>query len=166
MAVNTSKKVVLGIVLLVAYFIGNGVNNQQKYDELKSKPASELTDEERDFVKETEDARQQAEQDRSNYQAEEKKKAEADRPRRALLELQAMVRSSCEETASSTLNYPKSYEHEQHEDGFDERSDGKYYFFTLHYSGVNSFNVRSVHTIECYGKVGDIKTPITYKIFK
>lgn len=165
MAVSASKKVVLVALLAAAYFIGRGTVEHKKYDELKSKPLSELSQQDREFIKKTEDDRAKAESDRKEYQLEEKRKEEADRPRRELMELQIAVRSACEDTARSQLNYPDSYDDEQYEDGIDSQDGRKFYYYTLHYSGTNAFNVRSTHTIECYGTIGDESRKVTYRKF-
>lgn len=165
MSISTGKKILLVAFLGVAYFIGNGVNEHNKYDELKSKKAEELTQEDKSFIQKVESERAEAEKDRQQYQLEQKKKNEEDKPRRELMELQIAVRSACQDTASSLLKYPDSFKDEQHEDGIDKQSDKNVYYFTLHYSGVNAFNVRSTHTIECYGTVGDRNRTVTYKTF-
>lgn len=165
MAVSTGKKIVLIAILAVGYFIGSGENEHKKYDELKTKNASELTVDEKEFISKVEIERSKAESDRKQYQIEQKKKEEADKPRRDLMELQLAVRMACDTTARSMLSIPSSYEDEQHEDGFDKQGETDIYYFTLHYSGVNSFNVRSTHTIECYGSVGDKGHKVTYRTF-
>lgn len=163
MAVSTGKKVAFAIILIAAYFIGKGNEEHKKYDDLKSKPQSELTQDDRDFIRKTEDERAEAEADRISYQLEQKKKDEADKPRRELMELQIAVRVACEDTAKSQLKYPGSYSSEQHEDGIEKENNS--YYYTLHYSGVNAFNVRSTHTIECYGTLGDKSHNVTYRTF-
>lgn len=80
--------------------------------------------------------------------------------------LQNDVIFTCEDIARTSLTSPDSYEREQTESGIDDQGSKKVYYFTLHYSGVNSFNVRDIHTIECYGTVGDTKHEVTYKMFR
>ncbi|KHM28130.1 hypothetical protein [Klebsiella aerogenes] len=165
MGVSTSKKIVLVAIIAIGYFIGNGVNENNKYDELKSKKTSELSQDDREFIKKVDGERAKAEGERQQYQAEQKEREESDRPRRELMELQLAVRSACHETALSLLKHPDSYKDEQHEDGLDKQGDKTVYYFTLHYSGVNDFNVRSTSTIECYGTVGDKNQKVTYRTF-
>ncbi|HBQ0466801.1 hypothetical protein [Klebsiella aerogenes] len=163
--VSTSKKIALVVIIAIGYFIGHGVNENNKYDELKSKKTSELSLDDKAFIKKIDEERAKAEADRHQYQIEQKKKEDADRPRRELMELQLAVRGACHETALSLLKHPDSYKDEQHEDGLDKQGDKTVYYFTLHYSGVNDFNVRSTSTIECYGTVGDKSQKVTYKTF-
>lgn len=165
MAVSTGKKIILVVILAVGYVIGNGSNENKKYEELKAKSSTELTKEDKSFIRKIEDERSAAEADRKKYQLEQKKKDDADKPRRELMELQLAVRMACHDTASSLLKYPDSFEDEQHEDGIDKQGDKNVYYFTLHYSGVNAFNVRDIHTIECYGTVGDPSHRVTYRTF-
>ncbi|HHY0812915.1 hypothetical protein [Phytobacter diazotrophicus] len=80
--------------------------------------------------------------------------------------LQNDVIFTCEDIARSSLTNPDSYEREQTESGVDDQGNKKVYYFTLHYSGVNSFNVRDIHTVECYGTIGDAKHDVTYKMFR
>lgn len=165
MGVSTGKKVVLVAIIAIGYFIGNGANENKRYEELKAKPPNALTQDDKSFIKKIEDGRSAAEEDRRQFQLEEKKKEDADKPRRELMELQLAVRTACHNTALSFLKYPKSFKDEQHEDGIDKQGEKKVYYFTLHYSGINAFNVRSIHTIECYGTVGDQSHQVTYRTF-
>ena len=165
MAVSTGKKMILVAILAAGYFIGNGANENKRYEELKAKQPSDLTQDDKSFIKKIEDGRSKAEEERKQYQLEQKKKDEADRPRREFMELQLAVRMACHDTASSLLKYPDSFKDEQHEDGIDNQEGKDIYYFTLHYSGVNSFHVRSTHTIECYGTIGDPSHSVTYRTF-
>lgn len=168
MAVSANKKVFLVVLLAAAYFIGRGNEDHKKYDDLKNKPQSELTQEDRDFIKKTEDERAKAEVERKNYQREEAKSKEASKAKPLSEQelLQNDVIFACRDIARGSLNSPDSFEIEQSESGIDEQTNKKVYYYTLHYSGVNAFNVRSTHTIECYGTLGDKSHNVTYRAFK
>ena len=165
MAVSNSKKILLGLILVGAYYFGQANEEHQKYDDLKSKSPSELSSEDKAFISRIDNERAKAELNRQKYQQEEREKEGRDKPRRELMELQIAVKMACEDTAKGLLNYPTSYEKEQQEDGVGDKSGKKIYYYTLHYSGVNAFNVRIINTIECYGTIGDPSRQVTYRTF-
>ena len=167
MAVSASKKVVLVVLLAAAYIIGRGNEEHKKYDELKSKPLSELSQQDREFIKKTEDDRAKAESDRREYQLEEKRKKESSKAKPLSEQelLQNDVIFSCNEMARNALNYPDSFKIDHTKSGIDNQQGSKVYYYTLDYSGVNAFNVRSTHTIECYGTIGDESRKVTYRKF-
>ncbi|WP_456309769.1 hypothetical protein [Serratia proteamaculans] len=165
MAVSNSKKIVLGLILVLAYYFGQGQENQQKYEDLKSKDPALLSLEDKKFIAKVESERAKTELERKEYQRKEREKEEKDKPRRELMELQIAVRMTCVDIAKGLMKYPKSYEEEQSEDGIDNQNGKKIYYYTLHFSGVNAFNVRGINTIECYGNVGDTSHHVTYRAF-
>ena len=111
MAVGTGKKIVLAVIVVVGYLIGNHSNDSKKYEELKNKDPSSLSQDDKSFIKTIEDGRAKA------------------------------------------------------NSGVDNQNGKQVYYFTLDYSGINAFNVRGSHTIECYGTIGDPSHSVTYRTF-
>lgn len=167
MAVSTGKKITLLAILAVGYFISDGAQDNQKYESLKAIPPKELTPNDKAFIKKIEDERSAGETERKQHQLGKKRKEEQDSPKPLSEQelLQNEVIFTCEGIARSYLNHPDSYQRERTESGIDQQEGEKVYYFTLHYSGVNAFNVRSIYTIECYGMIGDKKHNVTYRTF-
>lgn len=137
MAVSRSKKIVLLVVIVVGYLIGNHKNNET--DKVSS-----------------------------NTEASEQVKAQQSSSAPTLSEealLKNEVIFTCKDIARSSLSLPDTFETEQTESGIDENNGKQIYYFTLHFSGMNAFNSRITHTIECYGTIGDKKRTVTYKTF-
>ena len=167
MAVSNSKKIVLGLIFVIAYHFWQSNEDQRKYDELITRPVSTLSQEDKEFIKYREDKRAKDEAEMKQYRAEEKRKKEANKakPLSEQVLLQNDVIFSCNEVARRTLSFPDSFEVEQTESGIDDNGESKIYYYTLHYSGINAFNARGIHTVECYGTVGDREHKVTYKTF-
>lgn len=155
----------LAVIAFAAYAIFDTDKNNQRYEELKTKDKKELTSGDIAFLSEMKKRDAEAEVRRKNHEKEMAAEEKRNKPQRELLELKLAVRVACEDTAKSRLKYPDSFEDEQHEDGVSNESGKNIYYYTLHYSSVNSFNVRSVSTIECYGMVGDPERRVTYRTF-
>lgn len=137
MAVSRSKKIVLLVVIVVGYLIGNHKNSG-------TDKAS------------------------GNTEAPEKAAAQQSSNTPTLSEdvlLKNEVIFTCKDIARSSLSLPDTFETEQTESGIDEKNGKQVYYFTLHFSGMNAFNSRITHTIECYGTVGDKNRTVTYKTF-
>ena len=167
MAVGTGKKIVLAVIVVVGYLIGNHSNDSKKYEELKNNDPSSLSQDDKSFIKTIEDGRAKAEADRRDYQKEQVAEKEKTKPK-PLSEkvlLQNDVIFTCKDIARNSLNYPDSFEVENTNSGVDNQNGKQVYYFTLDYSGVNAFNVRGSHTIECYGTIGDPSHSVTYRTF-
>jgi hypothetical protein len=79
--------------------------------------------------------------------------------------LQNDVIFTCEDIARSSLTNPESYEREQTESGIDDQGNkGLLLYAPLLRRKL--FNVRDIHTVECYGTIGDAKHDVTYKMFR
>lgn len=167
MAVSTGKKVFLAVIVVVGYLIGNHENDDKRYEELKGKEPSSLTQDDKSFIKTVDDERLKAEVERRDYQKIQEAEREKAKPN-PLSEkvlLQNDVIFACKDIARNSLNYPDSFEVENTNSGIDNQNGKQIYYFTLDYSGVNAFNVRGTHTIECYGTIGDPSHSVTHKIF-
>lgn len=134
--------------------------------DLKSKSTNQLTNSDKEELVEADKSEKARLVRKEQYDEEQRKEALRNKPKRDFLELQLNVRIACENTARSLLKFPDSYEDVQHEDGVSDETGKSVYFFTLHYSAVNAFNVRSTSTIECYADVGDPNNKITYRSFE
>ncbi|MBD3720721.1 hypothetical protein IE992_01295 [Klebsiella pneumoniae] len=108
-----------------------------------------------------------AEAERRGYQKKwkQRRKGKNQNPYRKKILLQNDVIFACKDIARNSLNYPDSFEVENTNSGIDNQNGKQIYYFTLDYSGVNAFNVRGTHTIECYGTIGDLSHSVTHKIF-
>ncbi|CDH33905.1 hypothetical protein [Xenorhabdus bovienii] len=172
------KKILQILLLLV---IGFAVYMHYETEEirehivqLKSKPASQLTTQEKQELAEHEKIEKERQARRiANEKEEKKRKAEEERKAKEYYlahkdeidrkKFQTRVFGECDETAQASLKYPKYYEHERSSFSEGRGSNGKsFYYVTITFSGVNAFNVRSERTIQCYGDLNDYDAPIGY----
>lgn len=167
MAIGTGKKIVLVVIVVLGYLIGNHANDDKRYEELKSKEPSSLSQDDKLFIKTVDDERMKAEAERRGYQKkmEVEKEREKPKPLSEKVLLQNDVIFTCKDIARNSLNYPDSFEVENTNSGVDNQNGKQVYYFTLDYSGINAFNVRGSHTIECYGTIGDPSHSVTYRTF-
>lgn len=77
MAIGTGKKIVLVVIVVLGYLIGNHANDDKRYEELKSKEPSSLSQDDKLFIKTVDDERMKAEAERRGYQ----KKMEVEKER-------------------------------------------------------------------------------------
>lgn len=68
MAIGTGKKIVLVVIVVLGYLIGNHANDDKRYEELKSKEPSSLSEDDKSFIKTVDDERMKAEAERRGYQ--------------------------------------------------------------------------------------------------
>lgn len=159
------RMIFLLVVGFAVYAVLDTKNDRDHVSELKSKPQSELSDNDKRDLAEADKAEKERLNRKKVYEEEQRKESLKNKPQRDFVELQLKVRMACEDTARSRLKYPDSFRDEQHEDGVSDESGKKVYYYTLHYSAINAFNARSTSTIECYADVGKPDNKVTYRLF-
>ncbi|WP_134705378.1 hypothetical protein [Rahnella sp. CJA17(1/100)] len=175
MAITKSGVVIfLAFIGLLYYGTAEKNKDNDRYNSLKGKPLSELSIEDKSFLeirkkeeaeKATREALQRKEAAASAQKAKEKGKEGRAEPLSEQVLLQNEVIFTCNDLARNMLAYPDSYSKEQTESGISNENGKKVYYYTLHFSGLNAFNARVIHTIECYGTIGDQSRRVTYRTF-
>ncbi|MCC3717984.1 hypothetical protein LLP99_16950 [Rouxiella badensis] len=175
MAITKSGVVIFLVVVgLLYYGSAEKSKENERYNSLKSKPISELSSDDRSFIqlkdkeaaeKKISEALQRKKDAANELKAKKREEENKPKPLSEQVLLQNEVIFTCNDLAKNMLSYPESYNTEQTESGISDESGKKTYYYTLHFSGLNAFNVRGIHTIECYGTVGDRSRQVTYRTF-
>lgn len=156
------------LICVVGFFVYAALdtsNDREHIAELRKKDPSLLTDQDKLDLTAAVKEEKEAEKRRIAHEKEERAEREKNQAQTQALETQLNTRIACEDIARGKLRFPDSYQDESHEDGV-SKIDGKdQYYFTLHYSGVNAFNVRSTSTIECYSPLNSRGEKVTYRSF-
>lgn len=153
------------VVGFFVYAVMDTNKDREHIAELRKKDTSLLTDQDRLDLKAADKEEKEAEKRRIAHEKEQREERKKNQAQTQKLENQVNTRVACEGVARGKLRFPDSYQDEAHEDG-ESKIDGKdQYYFTLHYSGVNAFNVRSTSTIECYSPLNSRGEKVTYRSF-
>ncbi|PHM61180.1 hypothetical protein [Xenorhabdus ishibashii] len=164
---------VIGFAIHLYYETEKG---REHIAQLKSKPASQLTTQEKQELAEHEKIEKDRQTRKIAHEKEEKKrKAEEERKAREYYlankdeiereKLKTRMYIACRDIPKLSLKYPKTYE----EDNviLEERKlDGRpIYYLYIEFSGTNAFGVRMSQKFQCYRYIDDLKSPITHSFY-
>ncbi|TGC25275.1 hypothetical protein [Escherichia sp. E1130] len=155
----------LAVIGFAAYAIFDTSQEEDQASQARSKPAESRSESDKAAIRSAEEKETARLKRKAIYEKEL-----ADEAKKNQLPVDVLAKNNvifaCKDIARNTLTRPETFDTEQTESGIDDTVSPKQYYFTLHYSGLNDFNVKVIHTIECYGSLTKPNGQVTYRMFK
>lgn len=155
----------LAVIGFAVYAIVDTSQEEEQANQARNKSAESRTESDKKAIQSAEEKESARLKRKAAYEkelAEESKKNQL--PNEVLAKNNVIF--ACKDIARNTLNRPDTFDAEQTESGIEKTGSKNQYYFTLHYSGLNDFNVKVIHTIECYGDLAKPNGQVTYRMFK
>lgn len=155
----------LAVLGFAAYAILDTKQDEEKVEQAQSKSAESRNESDKAVIRTAEEKEAARLKRKAAYEKERADEAKKNQLPDDVLAKNNVI-FACKDIARNSLSRPDTFDTEQTESGIDDSVSPKQYYFTLHYSGLNDFNVKVIHTIECYGSLNKPDGEVTYRMFK
>lgn len=155
----------LAVLGFAAYAILDTKQDEEKVEQAQSKSAESRNESDKAVIRTAEEKEAARLKRKAAYEKERADEAKKNQLPDDVLAKNNVI-FACKDIARNSLSRPDTFDTEQTESGIDDSVSPKQYYFTLHYSGLNDFNVKVIHTIECYGSLTKPDGEVTYRMFK